>query len=266
MRESSLFFFGKSARLPIVVRGVLSLSQKKHLGFFARFSLFTTPIYSCIYNVWRNAMQAIRNKGFLLFALVLIIFDQITKVWIKGFHLFGWRHDGMKLFESIPVWGDLVRITFVENPGMAFGISFGAGKIFLSLFSIVASVALAWYLSRLDTSHFGVRLALALIFSGATGNLIDRVFYGVFYGESPLFYGKVVDFVDVDIPDFTLFGVAYTRFWVFNVADSCVSVGMALMILFNKRLPLFKDHESKDHESAALSGSVPSQETATPAR
>jgi signal peptidase II len=186
-------------------------------------------------------LQHIRNKGFIAFAALLILLDQVTKIAVKGFHLFGWRHDGMTLYESIQVMGDAVRITFVENPGMAFGISFGAGKIFLSLFSVIASVLLVWYLARLETPSFGAKLALALIFAGATGNLIDRVFYGVFYGESPLFYGKVVDFVDVDIPDIALFGREYLRFWVFNVADSCVSVGMGLMLIFNKHLPFLQD-------------------------
>jgi signal peptidase II len=183
----------------------------------------------------------IRNKGFITLALGLIVLDQLTKIAVKGFHVGSWNHDGMTLYQSIEVLGDVVRLTFVENPGMAFGISFGAGKIFLSLFSVVASVLLVWYLARLETPSFGAKLALALIFAGATGNLIDRVFYGVFYGESPLFYGKVVDFVDVDMPDFFLFGREYTRFWVFNVADSCVSVGMGFMIVFNKHLPFLQE-------------------------
>jgi hypothetical protein len=70
------------------------------------------------------------------------------------------------------------------------------------------------------------------------------VFYGVFYGEGQLFYGKVVDFLDVDMPDFSLMGREYMRFWVFNVADSCVSVGMVLMLLFNKHLPIFQEKHS----------------------
>jgi signal peptidase II len=193
-------------------------------------------------------LQHIRNKGFIAFAFALILLDQCTKIAVKGFHLLGWNHDGMTLYESIQVMGDTVRITFVENPGMAFGISFGAGKIFLSLFSVIASALLVWYLARLETPSFGAKLALALIFAGATGNLIDRVFYGVFYAESPLFYGKVVDFVDVDIPDVTLFGREYARFWVFNVADSCVSVGMGLMLIFNKYLPFLQDKAALQHD------------------
>lgn len=191
-----------------------------------------------------SAMKNIRNQGFLLFAAALILLDQVTKIWVKGCNIFGWHHDGMTLYESISIVGDAIRITYVENAGMAFGISFGAGKIFLSLFSVAASIALAWYLARLDIKHVGARLALALIFAGATGNLIDRVFYGVLYGEGALFYGKVVDFVDVDMPDFSLFGREYMRFWVFNVADSCVSVGMVLMLLFNKHLPIFQEKHS----------------------
>jgi signal peptidase II len=75
------------------------------------------------------------------------------------------------------------------------------------------------------------RLSYMLIFSGAVGNLIDRMFYGVLYGESPLFEGKVVDFLQVDIPDIVWFGVEYTHFPVFNLADSCVSIGVVLMLI-----------------------------------
>jgi signal peptidase II len=196
-------------------------------------------------------LQHIRNKGFIALAAAFILLDQCTKIAVKGFHLLGWKHDGMMLYESIPIVGDAVRLTFVENPGMAFGISFGAGKIFLSLFSVIASILLVWYLARLETPSFGAKLALTLIFAGATGNLIDRVFYGVFYGESPLFYGKVVDFVDVDMPDFALFGRDYLRFWVFNVADSCVSVGMGLMLLFNKHLPFLQDKPKRIQDTVA---------------
>ncbi len=199
----------------------------------------------------------IRNAGFILFSLCLILLDQITKIAVKGFHIGSWQHQGMTLYESIEIVGDAVRCTFVENPGMAFGISFGAGKIFLSLFSVLASGVLVWYLARLETPSFGAKLALALIFAGATGNLIDRVFYGVFYGESPLFYGKVVDFIDVDIPDLAFFGREYTRFWVFNVADSCVSVGMVFMLFFNKHLPFLQEKSSATVAEAASSLEMP---------
>jgi signal peptidase II len=188
--------------------------------------------------------RRLHNRGFLLAALLLVVLDQITKVWVKGFTMFGVHHQGMFLGESFPVLpsvlGDVLRISYVENPGMAFGIGFGAAKIFLSLFSVVASLGLAWFIARLSVQHFWLRLGLTLVLAGATGNLIDRVFYGVLYGENPLFYGYVVDFIDVDIPDVSLMGRELTRFWVFNVADSCVTCGMVLLLLFNHHLPFIQ--------------------------
>jgi signal peptidase II len=79
----------------------------------------------------------------------------------------------------------------------------------------------------------------SLIFAGAVGNLIDRVFYGVIFSESPLFYGKVVDFIQVDIPDVAFLG--WTHFPVFNIADSCVTVGVILLILVHNKLPEWTD-------------------------
>lgn len=175
----------------------------------------------------------------LLFSVVcaLVLFDQATKMAVKGFSLFGFTHRGMFLGESIPVFGDVVRWTFVENPGMAFGISFGAGKIVLTLLTFLIVGFLVWYLRALKHAHRGVRIAVTLVLAGAMGNLIDRAFYGVFYGEAPLFYGKVVDFVQVDIPDVSLFGETWSHFPVFNVADSCVTVGIVLLILFSNSMP-----------------------------
>lgn len=142
----------------------------------------------------------------------------------------------MYLGESIPVISDFLRLTYVENPGMAFGISFGAGKIFLTLFSLLASAGLTWYLAKLRTPSFWLKLGLALVLAGATGNLIDRLLYGVFYGEAPLFYGRVVDFIDVEFPDFSLWGNSFSRWPVFNIADSCVTCGMVFLLLSHKHL------------------------------
>ncbi len=183
------------------------------------------------------------NKArlFFLTAFLLIIFDQLTKISVKGFNLFGFKHEGFYLGEAVEVWGDFIQFTFVENAGMAFGISFGAAKIFLSLFSVFASIALGIYLYKIRFFHPGVKTGIMLIFAGAVGNLIDRVFYGVFYGESPIFYGKVVDFVQVDIPDVDFLGLYYTHFPVFNVADSCVTVGVVFLLLFNSKIPSFSE-------------------------
>lgn len=177
------------------------------------------------------------NKKYLWLAALLFVLDQASKIAVKGFNLFGVRHDGMYIGESMPVLGDFLRLTYVENPGMAFGIGFGSGKIFLTLFSLVASMGLVWYLSRLRTPSVWLRLGLALVLAGAAGNLIDRMFYGVFYGEAPLFYGQVVDFFDFEFFDFSLFGHTYSRWPVFNIADSCVTCGMILLLLSHKHFP-----------------------------
>lgn len=180
-------------------------------------------------------------KYFYLLSFALIVFDQITKLMVKGFNLFGITHNGMPMGEYIRVIGDLVQFTYIENAGMAFGITFGAGKIFLSLFSIIASSGLVYYLWKLDKFSCWVRLGIAFILAGAVGNLIDRVFYGVIFGTDPLFFGKVVDFVLVDIPDINILGIYYTHWPVFNVADACVTCGVVLLLIVHNRIPTFKE-------------------------
>lgn len=181
------------------------------------------------------------NKVYFIIAFLLIFADQATKLAVKGFNLFGFQHDGMFYGQSIPVLGDFLQWTFIENPGMAFGIEFGWGKIFLSLFSILAGIGLGIYLYKITFAHIGVKIGIMLIFAGAVGNLIDRVFYGVFYGTSPLFYGHVVDFIQVDIPDINWLGYYYTHFPVFNIADSCVTCGVVALLLFHTKLPAIKE-------------------------
>jgi signal peptidase II len=187
-------------------------------------------------------------KIYYIVVAFLIVFDQVTKLVVKGFNLLGFEHKGMHLGESINVFGTWLRWTFVENEGMAFGIKFGIFKIFLSLFSILAGGALGYYLYKIRHIHWGVKTGISLIMAGALGNMIDRVFYGVFYGTDPLFYGKVVDFVQVDIPDVNVFGLFYTHFPVFNVADSCVTVGVCTLLIFNKFIPSFESIFPKKKE------------------
>lgn len=201
------------------------------------------------------------NRSFFLFALIMILIDQGTKLYFKGFNFFGLEHEGLGYGELIPVFGDFLQFTYILNPGMAFGMTI-IPKIILSLFSILASIGIAWYLSKIIKAHYFIKLSIALIFSGAVGNLIDRVFYGAIFGENPsvmmmnsidtfvyekvlqgfpLFYGKVVDFIQVDIPDVSFMGLNYSHWPVFNIADSCVSVGVVLLIIFNKHLPNISD-------------------------
>lgn len=164
----------------------------------------------------------------------LVISDQITKFLVKGFSLplLGIHWEGMAYGASRPLLGDFLRLTYIENPGMAFGIDVG-GKLFFSVFTLVASVAIGMYLYSVRRERLGLRIALALILGGAVGNLIDRLFYGVLFGDAPLFHGRVVDFVDLDFFDINVLGYHLTRWPVFNLADASVTVGMVLLILFH---------------------------------
>lgn len=187
----------------------------------------------------------------LFVTFFIVIADQITKFMIKGLEVpsLGISLKGMQLGTSIPVAGDFLRITFIENPGMAFGIEVVDGKLFLTLFSIVASIGIFFYLYLLRREKLLFRLSLALILGGAIGNLIDRTFYGVIYGESALFHGKVVDFIDVDFINIDLWGFTLQRFWVFNIADAAVSVGVLMMLLFHRS---FVDQEQEAAAAAAV--------------
>jgi len=171
-------------------------------------------------------------RKILSLTAAIVLLDQATKVAVRGFSLFGLDYQGMMLYESRELFGDAVRITFVENPGMAFGLNFDMPLV-LSLFSLAASIFLLRILWKTRNDGMtGLRLALALILAGAVGNLIDRSFYGVAYGYASLFHGRVVDFIDVDLPDISVFGREIKRFWVFNVADSAVSIGVVLLFFF----------------------------------
>lgn len=166
----------------------------------------------------------------------IVVFDQVAKLLVKGFSIsfLDFYHPGVPLGSSTAVFGDFVRLTFIENPGMAFGIDLG-GKLFLTIFSLFASVGILVYLFRIKDEPFVIRLSLSMILGGAIGNLIDRVFYGVIFGEAPLFYGKVVDFVDIDFFNIDFLGFHITRWPVFNVADAAVSLGVIILLVFHRK-------------------------------
>lgn len=185
----------------------------------------------------------------LYVSLSIVIIDQVSKLFVKGFSIpfLNIKVNGMNLGESISVIGDFFRLTFVENPGMAFGINVGINsKFFLSLFSLIASIGLIYYIYKIRHESLINRLSLALILGGAIGNFIDRAFYGVFYGYAPLMYGKVVDFFQVEFWDFTLFGKTYETWPIFNVADASVTVGVILMLIFHGKIY----DKSKDEDKA----------------
>ena len=186
----------------------------------------------------------------------IVLIDQVVKLLIKGFEipLLNLYVSGMSLGESHQIFGDFLRLTFIENPGMAFGIDLG-GKLFLTIFSIFASIGIFIYLYRIRQEAFVVRLALALILGGAVGNLIDRVFYGVIFGEGALFYGKVVDFIDVDFFNLNFMGIHANRFPVFNIADASVSCGVVLLLVFHRKFT------EPERNAAALAAVTPLPES-----
>jgi signal peptidase II len=184
----------------------------------------------------------------VIFAVLLI--DQLSKIWVK-------TH--MELGKAIDVF-DWFKIYFVENNGMAFGIEAG-GKLFLSLFRIIAVVFIIIYLLRLIKLNYGTGFiaCVALILAGASGNIIDSVFYGVVFdasypghvasfvpwgeGYSSLLHGRVVDMlyfpmVSGTYPDWIPFlgGKEFLFFrFIFNIADSAITVGVILILLFYRK-------------------------------
>ncbi len=153
----------------------------------------------------------------LLVTVFLVILDQGTKYLI--------RHN-LDLFESVPVIDGFFHLTYVTNDGMAFGINFPGGFYLFTIASIIMSVVLLMYLWSERNSHFLLRFSLALILSGAIGNLIDR-----------LWFRSVVDFLD--------FIIGGWHFYIFNIADSGVTVGMILFLFYSFFIePRVKQSES----------------------
>ena len=136
-------------------------------------------------------------------SIIVVILDQITKLAVRYSFEYGVPHN---------IIGNWVRLTYIENPGMAFGIQVG-GQPFFTIFAIIATVIIFIYILKARDEKMSVRFALGMILGGAIGNLIDR-----------FLYGKVVDFVDI--------GFGNIRWPIFNVADSAVTIGMMILIVF----------------------------------
>ena len=139
----------------------------------------------------------------ILFVSVLLVFtDQISKILIRI---------NMTLYESIPVITNFFNITHVTNDGMAFGINFPFGIYIFTTISLIFTIFLFWYLWTIKDSGIVIRTGVALIIAGAVGNLMDRIFLG-----------EVVDFLDFMIGNY--------HWYVFNSADSYVTVGMGFIL------------------------------------
>ncbi|MES2278150.1 MAG: lipoprotein signal peptidase [Bacteroidota bacterium] len=176
-------------------------------------------------------------KPFLI-ALIIIIIDQVIKIWVR-------KH--MYIGEEIHFLGNRGMLHYTENNGMAFGWEIGgiAGKLALTIFRIAAVAAIGYgvvYLIQ-HKYHRGLVLNVALIFAGAVGNIIDSTFYGVIYKYAPIFQGRVVDMFYFPLirgtyPSwFPFWHGQYFEFFqpVFNFADASISVGVILILVWQKR-------------------------------
>ncbi|MGB9696740.1 MAG: signal peptidase II [Ignavibacteria bacterium] len=184
----------------------------------------------------------------LIISFIIVVIDQITKLLVKGISIpsLGINFAGIPKNSSIEVIPNVFKITFIENPGMAFGLEL-VGKLPLTLFTIVATLVIIFLIYKNRYQSLYLRISLAFILGGAIGNLIDRTFYGVIFGYAPLFYGQVVDFFHFNIPDITILGKHLTSWPIFNVADISVSTGFILIILRYKKLfPSKEESEAKE--------------------
>ena len=171
-------------------------------------------------------MKMTKGAGLILLGVALVVIDQVIKVLVKT---------NMELGEQIYLIGDWCRLCFVENKGMAFGMSFGGnlGKLLLSIFRIVLSGLLLWWISKLakkPETPMGVLVGLTLITAGAIGNVIDCLFYGLIWDYAPFMFGKVVDMFY--FPLITKGEQVIFFSPVFNFADSCVTCGAFYLLLF----------------------------------
>jgi len=179
-------------------------------------------------------------KGYtkpLLIIFLVLLADQVLKTWMKT---------NMYLGQEFNIIGKWFIIHFTENNGMAFGMEFGGefGKLALSLFRIAAVAGIGYGLHYLikHKYHRGLILNVALIFSGALGNIIDSVFYGKIYGYETWFHGRVVDMLYFPIAEghfpswIPIWGGDEFVFFrpVFNLADAAISVGVILILIFQK--------------------------------
>lgn len=207
---------------------------------------------------------------FYIISLGIITLDQVIKLLV---------HFNMEMGTKgqIKIFGDWFKLHYLTNPGMAFGMEmpFDNSKIILTLFRLVAMVAIGYYLYFLyqRKSPTGLLVCIAMILGGAIGNVVDSIFYGVYLDNAPYdaptpwFYGQVVDMFYIDIWEGRIaewvpfLGGDYMALWpVFNVADASIFLGITFILIFQKsyfkekeQAPAHANVESRDSHSASAS-------------
>lgn len=196
----------------------------------------------------------------LWISFIIVLCDQLAKLTVLK---------TMVRSRSVPVVGDWFKLTYTENPGMAFGVVFGPPSM-ISILSIIATVIIIAYLFSVRSGLRSYRVSLALVLGGAVGNIIDRVLYGRVFYDMPLFQGRVVDFIHLDVwrgimPDWlpVFGGRAVALFPIGNIADLAIIAGVVGIIWFQKQF-----HEREfgpvDAEDATDPVPVPAAETISP--
>ncbi|MGB0521485.1 MAG: lipoprotein signal peptidase [Flammeovirgaceae bacterium] len=201
---------------------------------------------------------------YYLICLLVVVLDHTAKLLI---------HFNLELGEEIIVFDDWFRLHYLLNPGMAFGMQFdfAYGKLFLSLFRILATIGIGYYLyaQAKKKVHRGFLICLALILGGAIGNAIDSIFYGVLLennaiigAETPWFHGRVIDMLYFPLfngvfPEWLpIWGGKHFYFFsaIFNIADSAIFIGAVSILIFQRRFfPKIepKDQNMKNEPSSA---------------
>ena len=197
--------------------------------------------------------MSLGKKSVLLILLILLV-DQILKIWVKTHMMIG---------QEIHLFGNWGILHFIENNGMAFGMEMGGkpGKLILSVFRVAAIFGIGWFLSSLihKKANLGLILAVSAIMAGAIGNILDSAFYGMIFSESlnqhailfppgggysSFLHGRVVDMFYFPIinshwPQWSPFrpGESFVFFRpIFNIADSSITCGVIAIILFQKKM------------------------------
>lgn len=196
-------------------------------------------------------VEQVRMKiyKYYIIAALVILADHGSKLLV---------HNYMYIHQEVNVLGEWFKLHYLLNPGMAFGIRWENefGKLALTMFRVIAMVGIAWYLykSAIRKAHNGFLVCLALILGGAVGNVIDSIFYGVllhnapYNSPTPWFHGQVIDMLFFPMVEFywpawvPFVGGEYFLFFspVFNIADSSIFLGVASILIFQKRF--FKDN------------------------